>query len=713
MKLAKIRILVANLFFLVTFYSNLYAVPGDLDTTFDGDGKTTTSIGVYDDLRDVAIQPDGKIVVVGFNDDGIGPYDLDLSLARFNADGSLDTTFGTGGKIFLPESGIQEVFSVIVQPDGKILAIGSRQNDLAVYRFNINGSLDTTFGTSGRIVHIIGEDSGAADGVLQPDGKIVLAGHVRFTAGSDIFTVFRLNADGSLDTTFNSIGYTPVPIVPIGVDKRAKSVVLQSDGKIIASGQDVLNDFIHYYGYWGRFSTNGTLEGGVSNLIRTDVKINGAAIQADGKLVFVGYIQSFGMFGSSITQFAITRYNSDKSLDIYFGNSGVNTVYFLPNSGNANRATSILIQSSGRIIVGGRARSDFGLARFNSHGFLDEGFGSGGKVTTDFDPSSDEIYGGDEIYGIAQQPDGKIIAVGTASIGTTTDFGVARYDGSDSTTLANRAQFDYDGDGRADVSVFRPSTNTWYIFNSGNSTVHIEMFGSNGDIPAPADFDADAKTDIAILRNGSWWYRSSLDGLAYFLPWTGDGNFARPGDFGGDGRADLVAYQSSNGLWSRLSLGGSQTSNVTFGIPGDKPLLGDFDGDVKTDPAIYRPSTGEWWYAASSAGGQHRAGRWGISTDIPVPADYDGDFKTDLAVYRPSEGVWYIYNSSNGSYTITRFGLAEDKPVAADYDGDGRAEIAVFRPSTGIWYLLRSTSGFAAVNWGVASDVPTPNAFVP
>jgi hypothetical protein len=129
--------------------------------------------------------------------------------------------------------------------------------------------------------------------------------------------------------------------------------------------------------------------------------------------------------------------------------------------------------------------------------------------------------------------------------------------------------------------------------------------------------------------------------------------------------------------------------------------------------SVFRPSTGDWWYAASSAGNAFRSVHWGAAGDIPVPADYDGDGKTDYAVFRPSNGNWYVTRSSDLSYFILGFGLAGDRPVSADYDGDGQADVAVFRPSTGVWYVLQSTSGVTGVKWGVSTDVAVPNAFIP
>ncbi|MBA3785429.1 MAG: VCBS repeat-containing protein [Acidobacteria bacterium] len=276
-----------------------------------------------------------------------------------------------------------------------------------------------------------------------------------------------------------------------------------------------------------------------------------------------------------------------------------------------------------------------------------------------------------------------------------------------------RTAFDYDGDGRADISVYRPSTNRWFELLSSNLQVAEQTFGISADIIAPADYDGDGKTDIAIFRpsTGTWWYLSSIDNVQKAVRWGKSGDIPRPSDFDGDGRDEFVLYRPSENRWYRLSHTG-QTSSIQFGIAGDFPLIGDFDGDGKDDIAVYRPSTGDWWYIASATGSTNTV-HFGISTDKVVPADYDGDGKNDFAVYRAAEGNWYINGSSNNLTTITKFGLPADKPVPADYDGDGRADIAVYRPSEGVWYILRSSQGFAAFQLGVSTDFPTPAAFIP
>ena len=275
--------------------------------------------------------------------------------------------------------------------------------------------------------------------------------------------------------------------------------------------------------------------------------------------------------------------------------------------------------------------------------------------------------------------------------------------------IVSRKPFDYDGDGRADVSVFRPSNGIWFIDQSRAGAFAIQ-FGASGDKIAPADYDGDGMIDVAVFRpsQGIWYIVNSSNGVVNTVNFGLPADIPTPGDYDGDGRADIAIYRPSTGTWwlNRSLLG---LIAIQYGATGDVPATGDYDGDGKADLALFRPSNGVWFISRSQGG--PFAIQFGNSTDKITNADYDGDGKMDVAVYRPSQGTWYIVNSSNGQYPVIVFGLGTDIPVPADYDGDGRADVAIFRPSNGQWWLNRSTSGLTVTQFGIDGDKPTTNAF--
>lgn len=276
---------------------------------------------------------------------------------------------------------------------------------------------------------------------------------------------------------------------------------------------------------------------------------------------------------------------------------------------------------------------------------------------------------------------------------------------------------DFDGDGKTDVSVFRPSTGTWYS-NQSTAGFTALNFGLSTDTPVPGDYDGDGKTDYMVFRpnaDDSQFDFSLLRsngytfaGYSFGLP----GDVAVSGDANGDGKADLNVYRPSTQVWWSLESGTNTVTSKQFGTTGDVPFMIDYDGDGKSNLAVYR-SSNQQWYIAKATGTPAQdfySFTWGLPTDKIVPADYDGDGKEDPAVFRPSDGTWYIMKSTGGT-TFKQFGTNGDVPVPGDYDGDGKYDIAVYR--AGVWYIDASTSGYTTAGFGLSTDIPVPNKYLP
>ncbi len=448
------------------FISN--AQPGSLDNTFGTGGKVTTGFpGASDYCYSVALQSDGKIVTAGHTTTGT----KDFAVIRYTPNGILDNTFGTDGKVTTDFGNIsdEQGKAVVIQNDGKIVVAGEINNGgtnwtCGVVRYNTDGSPDNTFGSGGKVTTSVGTVGSHAFAVaLQVDGKIVIGGYSYDGTHYD-FIVVRYNSDGSLDNTFDSDGKVSTDFG--NSDDYGLSIAIQSDGKIVLAGNTVLTSDFNFA--LARYNSDGSLDNtfGSGGKVITDFggpNDMGYSVQIQADGKIVVAGESYT--GSNI-DFALARYNNNGTLDNTFDSDGKVTTSI--GSGD-DWGFAVAIQADNKILVTGRSDNglnydDFAIVRYNTNGTLDNTFDSDGIVTTAIGNSSD--FGN----AIVIQTDEKIVVAGVTFNGGDFDIAVARYNNTVLTGVTESRNKN-----ELQVEIYPNPSSGIFTFNLKNKTVKTEI----------------------------------------------------------------------------------------------------------------------------------------------------------------------------------------------------------------------------------------------
>lgn len=603
------------------------------------------------------VQPDGGILIGDLFNGGSGTS-IPNNFMRLHPNGSVDTNFNVGGTGF-QSANPGSIRSITVLPGGKLIIAGrfDTVNDslrFKIARLNADSTLDTTFQTS------VGGSGNTFTQVLdiykvaaQADGKLIVSGMFTYTLnGATKNNFVRLNTDGSIDPTFVSIAMGDSFSCCGGGQNKP---VILSDGKIAVgtSRRTFIED-----GVPARLNADGTRDTSFAANIFSSVQIvyvYDIAIQPDGKVVVGGrYI----IPPTGVTKSFVLRLNADGSVDPTFQ---------ISEDANKEVAALSLLPNGKILIVKGNAYAlpaqQSNVLRLNPDGTPDATFNAGTSANG-------------RINAILLLPTGKIFVGGKF----TTFNGQARQ---------NLAQLNADG-----------SLNTT-TYNLNEEVLSLTV-DDDGRVLVGGNFT------IITVGGGGGANRSYIARLIDSNVSPAQTRF----DFDGDGKADIGIFSSLNRSWSILNSQTSQPVTTQFGLGSDRIAAADYDGDGKADIAVYRPSDGNWYLLRSTAG--FGVVRFGLPEDKPVPADYDGDEKADVAVWRPSTGDWYVLRSTDGQTLRLRYGLTNDIPLAdADFDGDGKADMAVWRPSDGNFYWLASGSAYESrvVHFGQEGDIPSVGDF--
>jgi len=419
----KINLLILPLFLGIFNPANAQQA-GTLDPTFGTAGLITTSFGPNNETAHaIAVQADGKIVVAGetYNNSSVVE---DFALARYNSDGSLDNTFGTNGFVVTDlQQSTDVVKAIVIQPDGKIVVAGHSDNtfnyDFAVARYLANGTLDNSFGTNGKVIKNFGSTDFGLAMALLPSGKILVAGRAYNGQNAD-FALIQLNANGTFDNNFGTAGAIRADL--FGEDESANAIAVQADGKIVLAGDRYANNASQFA--LARFNPDGSLDLSFSFDGKLSTSIGGLSdviyavgIQPNGSIVAAGVSNNI-----SISDFALARYLSDGTPDITFSGDGQLTTNVVTGG---DYASTIAIQSDGKILAGGTAPgsnsiSDFAVVRYLPNGNLDASFGNGGIGLADFAMGRD-------VANAMVLHQGKIVMAGASDKNSQTSFAVARF----------------------------------------------------------------------------------------------------------------------------------------------------------------------------------------------------------------------------------------------------------------------------------------------
>jgi uncharacterized delta-60 repeat protein len=607
---------------------------GSKDTSFGTNGVIVRSFGAnLDFVTNVELQSDGKIVVSGYSSTQASGGVTVTVVARYNTDGSPDAAFGPYGEGFFDSYDNGHLSKeLVVQPDGKILLAGNSlvdnfpttMSDVFLARFNSNGAVDTTFGSGGYLTLNYNTTEILNDVELQPDGKILVVLDSIFPVPGatnqreQVSVLTRFDANGAKDLSFGSGGEVfintspPTWSNPFGSSsgyENAQSIALRSNGNILISGVRLDTLLFSYMFSILQYSANGQFISKnfsrrtrnneiITTFLPTPQIIEGSFEQPDGKILL------YGING-----------------DIHFGDLVLVRYLSVSAVNNANNFFNYDFYKEDEIAV----------YRPNA-----SGLGTWFLFRNSFGQPFQFQYGA---------PDDQIVPG------------------------------DYDGDGLQDLAVFRPATGEWITRKiylnacAPMDCVDVVQFGANGDIPAPGDFDGDGKFDRAVFRpsTGDWYILLSSTGGYTGFHFGQNGDKPVTGDYDGDGKSDVAVIRRENGFiyWYIQQSSDSQLVAVQFGITDDKTVVADYNDDGRTEIAVWRPSNGTWYLLTNYTDFSYA--QFGAQGDIPEPFDYDGDRKTDFAVFRPSTGVHYILRSFAGNSVGVQFGANGDIPIASAY----------------------------------------------